>query len=309
MHYFTLFDLKARGFVRPFYFGYVSHDHVKIDHYAEFFISEFRKVYQNLLSLLLLSDVSQFVFLNLQISQTIKYTNRLWFIQELGKYLEKLRESKDRLVADMAANDDRQEILVQSDKPIFFLDNGDYPPLAANSIIQEESVTLGQIAHQFSEIENILRIVQTAVSMHKALTCMKHSRFTDALIIIVLCCAQVQDACYDQTLDELSTHIPLIPESPFLPFLQRLSISLDKNELTCLDVLNFPLIHPLKPKGESLRPLTTLGQLGSVYLIRELLKLYEIPARDLLFSTMTELTDSFRQHCTSSNFFNVSDSL
>lgn len=44
MQYFTLYDIKARGFVRPFCFGYVSKDHVKLDHNLDMLISEFEKV-------------------------------------------------------------------------------------------------------------------------------------------------------------------------------------------------------------------------------------------------------------------------
>lgn len=44
MQYFTLYDIKARGFVRPFCFGYVSKDHVKLDYKLDTFIREFDKV-------------------------------------------------------------------------------------------------------------------------------------------------------------------------------------------------------------------------------------------------------------------------
>ena len=45
MQYFTLYDIKARGFVRPFCFGYVSKDHVKIDKNVSKFAAEFDKVH------------------------------------------------------------------------------------------------------------------------------------------------------------------------------------------------------------------------------------------------------------------------
>ena len=44
MQYFTLYDIKARGFVRPFCFGYVSKDHVKIDKSVSKLATEFDKV-------------------------------------------------------------------------------------------------------------------------------------------------------------------------------------------------------------------------------------------------------------------------
>jgi hypothetical protein len=61
--------------------------------------------------------------------------------------------------------------------------------------------------------------------------------------------------------------------------------------------LNVPLVHPLKMKGESLRPLTTLGQLGTVYLIWKLNLVHEEHQKDLIFSQMKELTMDFQQHC------------
>jgi len=44
MQYFTLYDIKARGFVRPFCFGYVSKDHVKLDKILSKIIVRFDKV-------------------------------------------------------------------------------------------------------------------------------------------------------------------------------------------------------------------------------------------------------------------------
>lgn len=43
MEYLTLYDIKARGFVRPFCFGYVSKDHVKLDLKLEKLIRQFDK--------------------------------------------------------------------------------------------------------------------------------------------------------------------------------------------------------------------------------------------------------------------------
>jgi len=44
MQYFTLYDIKARGFVRPFCFGYVSKDNVKLDRMLSTLIEEFNQV-------------------------------------------------------------------------------------------------------------------------------------------------------------------------------------------------------------------------------------------------------------------------
>ena len=67
MQYFTLYDIKARGFVRPFCFWYVSKDHVKIDKNVSKFAAEFDKVLYLLQGY---SCVSQFVGLICQILPT-----------------------------------------------------------------------------------------------------------------------------------------------------------------------------------------------------------------------------------------------
>jgi hypothetical protein len=64
-----------------------------------------------------------------------------------------------------------------------------------------------------------------------------------------------------------------------------------------IEPLNIPLLHPLKVKGESLRPLTTLGQLGTLQLVWRLLQLYNEHKEDLIFMDMAQLTLDFRIHC------------
>ena len=66
------------------------------------------------------------------------------------------------------------------------------------------------------------------------------------------------------------------------------------------DSLDIPLVHPLKQKGESLRPLTTLGQFGTIALVQELMIIYEEQRKDLIFTEMTNLTMDFQNH------FNIS---
>lgn len=123
MQYFTLYDLKARGFVRPFCFGYVTKDHIKLDKHINFLISEFGKV-----------------------ASVLEYCNREWFSKELNLYLEKLQNAKETFIQEhysiAGAEEDNQ----------------------SDEFVDTETVTLAQIAHQYSEIHNILTIVQNFVS-------------------------------------------------------------------------------------------------------------------------------------------------
>ncbi|XP_066284376.1 guanine nucleotide exchange protein SMCR8-like [Branchiostoma lanceolatum] len=73
VHHFTLFDLQARGFVRPFCMSYVTTDRSKIMTNLEEMMSEFKKV-----------------------SSVFKYGNRLMFVQELEHRLADLQYTRDK---------------------------------------------------------------------------------------------------------------------------------------------------------------------------------------------------------------------
>ncbi len=79
----------------------------------------------------------------------LKHTNRIWFANELSQYLDKLRGAKDSFISrivppvrDIYREGDEEEIA------IMFEDTEDC-----------ESITLNQIAHQYTEIENIHKTV------------------------------------------------------------------------------------------------------------------------------------------------------
>lgn len=127
MQYFTLYDIKARGFVRPFCFGYVSKDHIKLDKHISFLISEFSKV-----------------------TAVLKHCNRDWFSKELTRYLEKLQKAKEGFINEHSGN-----ATVEGDER---KDN------QSDEFADSETITLAQIAHQYSEIHNILTTVQNFVS-------------------------------------------------------------------------------------------------------------------------------------------------
>lgn len=131
MQYFTLYDLKARGFVRPFCFGYVTKDHTKLDKCANYFIAEFGKV-----------------------TAVLEYCNRQWFSEELKLYLEKLQHAKDSFIKDHSSTSGPTD--EDSDNQ-------------SDEFVDSETVTLAQIAHQYSEIRNILTIVEAFVSWHSTL--------------------------------------------------------------------------------------------------------------------------------------------
>lgn len=126
MQYFTLYDLKARGFVRPFCFGYVTKDHIKLDKYINFLISEFGKA-----------------------TSILEYCNREWFSRELNIYLEKLQSAKDSYIQEHSSSESQKE------------DGSDNQ---SDEFLDSETITLAQIAHQYSEIHNILTTVQGFVS-------------------------------------------------------------------------------------------------------------------------------------------------
>ncbi|XP_035664558.1 uncharacterized protein LOC118408047 [Branchiostoma floridae] len=73
VHHFTLFDLQARGFVRPFCMSYVTTDRSKIMTNLEEMMAEFKKV-----------------------SSVFKYGNRLMFVQELEHRLADLQYTRDK---------------------------------------------------------------------------------------------------------------------------------------------------------------------------------------------------------------------
>ncbi|KAI8498678.1 Guanine nucleotide exchange protein smcr8 [Branchiostoma belcheri] len=73
VHHFTLFDLQARGFVRPFCMSYVTTDRSKIMTNLEEMMSEFKKV-----------------------SNVFKYGNRLMFVQELEHRLADLQYTREK---------------------------------------------------------------------------------------------------------------------------------------------------------------------------------------------------------------------
>lgn len=77
--------------------------------------------------------------------------------------------------------------------------------------------------------------------------------------------------------------------------LSKLEIQLDSCQKS-IDSLNIPLVHPLKAKGESLRPLTTLGQAGTLHLLWKLSQLHRETRSDLIFSIMRELGQDFETH-------------
>lgn len=89
-------------------------------------------------------------------------------------------------------------------------------------------------------------------------------------------------------------------ESPLGSFLKRNGITSDdvlpSSTSSTESLMNIPLLHPLRSKSEPLRPLTVLGQLGSVHLVRKLMQIYNHCKMDTIFSEMTDQTAFFRQH-------------
>lgn len=103
-------------------------------------------------------------------------------------------------------------------------------------------------------------------------------------------------------IDDIKMFFQRNPDSNIASFLERSGISLDPSSEDALnssllnDTLNVPLIHPLRPKGEPLRPLTVLGGLGTVHLVKTLMQIYNHCKMDTIFTEMTEQTSFFVQH-------------
>lgn len=101
-------------------------------------------------------------------------------------------------------------------------------------------------------------------------------------------------------LDKLSSFLDVhLPSHPaFVNLLSKLDISVAPNSVQrSISAINVPLVHPLKAKGESLRPLTTLGQVGIVHLLWKLVVLHSTHRKDLIFGIIRELGDEFEKHC------------
>jgi len=75
-----------------------------------------------------------------------------------------------------------------------------------------------------------------------------------------------------------------------------------------IDIIKLPLVHPLKAKGESLRPLTTLGQLGSIHLVWKLLQVYHSFKEDTIYLEFSQLTSDFEEHCAQNSSIENGDS-
>lgn len=96
------------------------------------------------------------------------------------------------------------------------------------------------------------------------------------------------------------------PECSLANFLERIHILPNRKNSSlpnCFEsitsdesLINVPLVHPLRAKGECLRPFTVLGQLGSVHLVGKLMQIYNCCKMDIIFAELTETTIAFRQH-------------
>jgi len=79
----------------------------------------------------------------------LKQTNRIWFANELTHYLEKLRAAKESFIFRTTGPGEDIDDNDADEIAIIFENNEDC-----------ETITLNQIAHQFTEIENIFKTVR-----------------------------------------------------------------------------------------------------------------------------------------------------
>ncbi|CAG7833445.1 unnamed protein product [Allacma fusca] len=248
MQYFTLYDIKARGFVRPFCFGYVSKDHVKIDKNVSKFAVEFDKM-----------------------TNILKHTNRQWFSLELQQYLAKLKSAKEDYIQSKSSTPWQTyspglSSSYHEEPQVFTLDDS----------CDADNISLNQIAHQYTEIESILQIVKNTK-------------------VDPICESEINLLSFHvQHLHSMKHRLKSLLEN----FHIRNPISSDTDTGDeYFERLNIPLVHPLKQKGESLRPLTILGQLGTVMLVWRLMRLELEKRPDYIFSEMDKLAREFVKYC------------
>ena len=179
-------------------------------------------------------------------------------------------------------------------------ENGEPQIFSLEDSTESENITLNQIAHQYTEIESILQIVRsTPVSQSFSRFCAGNA---EAVLMRNDFLLQFDSTCENE-IKLLSFHVQHLPprcglRSTLQNFRVRQIIAGDDSRADEeFEQLNMPLVHPLKQKGESLRPLTTLGQLGTVMLVWRLMRLEFERRSDIIFTEMDILARDFQKHC------------
>ncbi|XP_033123540.1 guanine nucleotide exchange protein SMCR8-like isoform X2 [Anneissia japonica] len=98
VHHFTLYDIYARGFVRPFCLAYITSEKSKLVNHFEIMMNKFRKV-----------------------TEAFKYGNRHNFCEDLKRKLKDLAFTKgknDKISSDNKDLEDFQKIMAELDKAI-----------------------------------------------------------------------------------------------------------------------------------------------------------------------------------------------
>jgi hypothetical protein len=106
-------------------------------------------------------------------TKVLKQANRKWFAEELSQYLAKLSKAKESFIQTKQNSvdvgvDDESETIFSFESQINGSSNG-------VGCYDSDTITLDQIAHQYSEIQNILRTVQAAVSLKQIQIYLKNS--------------------------------------------------------------------------------------------------------------------------------------
>jgi hypothetical protein len=108
-------------------------------------------------------------------TKVLKQANRKWFAEELSQYLAKLSKAKESFIQTKQNSvdvgvDDESETIFSFESQINGSSNG-----GSVGCYDSDTITLDQIAHQYSEIQNILRTVQAAVSLKQIQIYLKNS--------------------------------------------------------------------------------------------------------------------------------------
>ncbi|XP_006825462.1 guanine nucleotide exchange protein smcr8a-like, partial [Saccoglossus kowalevskii] len=133
VHHFTLYDIYARGFVRPFCMAYITPDKKKIMDNFEELLRKFKKV-----------------------STYFKYGNRLLFVKDLEHHILDLHYTKDKFLKYKKDENKKEE------------DDINDSEIGSSTVAEYFTYTTAEhIDHNIKEISNIYNIVKPLMTNKK----------------------------------------------------------------------------------------------------------------------------------------------
>nr|CAD7589918.1 unnamed protein product [Timema genevievae] len=141
VHYLTLQDLQARGFVRPLCMAYLTPDRLKLDS----ILIELREHF-------------------LQTTHIMKFNNRQWFMEELCKALHNLKQTQTKyfylkqlantlVVLSSTAEDGEIEVRISREEEGIL-------PLTPEEKMELNKMDISQLVHQYTEYIHMQHVVE-----------------------------------------------------------------------------------------------------------------------------------------------------